>query len=140
MAARSKADWSTVRRARSTWLLPTAAGLALVGCLGWLWLDDPHDGMAGLPDCPIKALTGWQCPGCGGLRATWHLMHGDLAGAWADNPAIFVMLPILGTGFALWASAKARGLPPPRLSRTAGILLAILGVGWMLGRNVLLST
>ena len=34
----------------------------------------------GLP-CPFLALTGWQCPLCGGTRMGSALLHGDLVSA-----------------------------------------------------------
>ena len=36
--------------------------------------------------CIIRRLSGGYCPGCGGARACRHLLHGDLASAWADHP------------------------------------------------------
>lgn len=51
------------------------------------------------PRCWLYALTGWQCPGCGGLRAAHQLLHGHLAAAFRFNPLLIVLLPVL----ALWA-------------------------------------
>ncbi len=36
--------------------------------------------------CPIKALTGVSCPGCGMTRAWLSLLRGDLAAAWDYHP------------------------------------------------------
>lgn len=140
MAGHSSASQALVRRSRARWPLPAAAGLTLLGIAAWLWFDDPHDGLAGLPDCPIRAVTGLQCPGCGGLRATWHLLHGDPGSAWADNPAVFVMLPALAAGFIAWVLARLRGAPPPRLPTPAAVGIAVIGGLWMLARNALLTT
>jgi hypothetical protein len=46
------------------------------------------------PRCPIYALTGWQCPGCGMTRALAALLHGDVAAAIHLNPLITLVLPI----------------------------------------------
>jgi hypothetical protein len=43
--------------------------------------------------CLIEAILGVECPGCGLSRAFQALLHGDLAGAWAHNPLVFVVLP-----------------------------------------------
>ena len=43
----------------------------------------------GVP-CPFLALTGWQCPLCGGTRMGGALLHGDLAAAFAFNPLALV--------------------------------------------------
>ena len=44
--------------------------------------------------CPFKAVTGWDCPFCGGLRGTYALIHGDVATALDRN----VLLPVLARG------------------------------------------
>jgi hypothetical protein len=46
----------------------------------------PPDQFAFYPKCLLFSTTGWQCPGCGGLRATHALLHGQFAAAWALNP------------------------------------------------------
>ena len=48
------------------------------------------------PRCFFKMITGWDCPGCGGLRATHQLLHGHLREAFALNPLFIVALPLLG--------------------------------------------
>jgi len=41
-----------------------------------------------LPElCTLKRFTGLSCPGCGLTRCFISLAHGDLAAAWAFNPA-----------------------------------------------------
>ena len=42
------------------------------------------------PLCPLHALTGYSCPGCGLTRGFHALFHGDLLSALMFN----VMLPI----------------------------------------------
>ena len=37
-------------------------------------VDPSHD--VWLPRCPFHALTGWDCPACGGQRALHSLLHG----------------------------------------------------------------
>ncbi len=34
-----------------------------------------------MPKCPFKMITGLQCPGCGGQRAIYSLLHGHVAEA-----------------------------------------------------------
>src|ERR687890_217275 len=71
-------------------------GLATTGALR---LHDPHQ-QGGWGLCPFKLLTGWDCPGCGGLRAVNDLTHGDVAAAAGSNLFLVVSLPGL---VALWA-------------------------------------
>jgi hypothetical protein len=50
-----------------------------------------------LPSCPFHAITGWNCPLCGSLRAIHALVHDGPLAALAFNP-----LTIAGmAGFAL---------------------------------------
>jgi hypothetical protein len=46
------------------------------------------------PVCPWHALTGWDCPGCGTLRALHQLTHGNWAAAWRLNPLAVTLLPV----------------------------------------------
>ena len=48
-----------------------------------------------LPPCPFRYVTGFHCPGCGSSRASYYLMHGDLARALASNPLMVLSLPFL---------------------------------------------
>ncbi|WP_131724959.1 DUF2752 domain-containing protein, partial [Mycobacteroides abscessus] len=52
------------------------AGAVAAGCAA-VWFGDPTTPGGVLPVCPLKALTGLDCPGCGGLRMVYSLMHGD---------------------------------------------------------------
>ncbi len=50
------------------------------------------------PRCMFHALTGWHCPGCGTSRALHALLHGQFGEAFARNPLLFFLLPILAFG------------------------------------------
>ncbi len=70
-------------------------GLAIVLALGVLaWRDPASSGI--FPACPLHAITGLHCPGCGSLRATHRLLNGDVAGAFRMNPLMIASLPFLG--------------------------------------------
>jgi Protein of unknown function (DUF2752) len=69
------------------------AALAVSGAVALLFFFDPAT--AGFfPVCTLHELTGWQCPGCGGLRAMHQLSHGHLAAAWRLNPLLVALLPV----------------------------------------------
>lgn len=71
----------------------------MAGAIGAFTLRDPNvSGSYGF--CPFLATTGWDCPFCGGLRGTYALLHGDVAGALDHN----VLLPLLlvGAGVVGW--------------------------------------
>lgn len=54
---------------------------------------DPN--MIWMPKCPVKMLTGYDCPGCGSQRALHAILNGDFIGAWNFNPALIVSIPII---------------------------------------------
>lgn len=87
-------------------------------------LRDPHEG--GYPLCPLLALTGYACAGCGGLRAAHDLATGDLAGAWAMNPLLTIAMPIAALLWVVWLVRAATNRPawqPP-----AWMLVTVLGI------------
>jgi hypothetical protein len=44
------------------------------------------------PRCIFHLTTGLLCPGCGSLRATHQLLHGDLAAAFLLNPLLLFLM------------------------------------------------
>lgn len=46
--------------------------------------------------CPIHALTGFYCPGCGSTRAVRAVLAGDLPRAFHNN-ALLVLSPVILT-------------------------------------------
>lgn len=72
--------------------------------------------------CPFRAVTGWECPFCGGTRLGASLLHGDVAGAFAYNPLVFLSLVVGVVVGALWlveALGGPRVRPPVSWTTTA---------------------
>lgn len=66
--------------------------------------------------CPFLALTGWQCPLCGGTRMGAALLRGDVTAAIAANPVALLAVGVLGL-VAVAAAIELMGGPvlrPPR--------------------------
>lgn len=87
------------------------AALGLAGA-AVLYTFDPR--IRGVyPICPFLGLTGYHCPGCGTLRALYHLLHGDLVAALGYNPLTVLSLPIVAYSCANGAlrSFRLGGLP-----------------------------
>jgi len=85
----------------------------------------------GLP-CPLRELTGWQCPFCGGTRMGSALLHLDIGAAFAYNPVVLVGLVVLGVLGAVWVIEAAGGpafRPPPAIS---GVLRRVGRDRWLL--------
>ncbi len=60
-----------------------------------LALVDPTHGP---PVCPFKAVTGLDCPGCGGTRAAHQLLTGHLGAALSYNVLAVVAMPFIVWG------------------------------------------
>lgn len=89
-----------------------------------------------MPHCPSHMLTGYDCPGCGTLRALHALMHGDVAAAWNYNAAVFFALPVMA---ALAVAPHTRPHSPLRRfadSRRTPIAVFIALVAWTVFRNL----
>lgn len=78
------------------WRLLAVGGLIVVlaGAV-LIFRFDPRTA-AFFPRCPLHAVTGLHCPGCGSTRALHSLLHGDLLGALKMNAFLVFSLPLLG--------------------------------------------
>lgn len=133
-AATGHRRWS---RSLPAWTAPAAASAATVVALTVLHRVDPHE-PGHYPGCPFLATTGLYCPGCGSLRATHDLLHGDVAGALARNPAALLVLPYLALALVTWL-LRSTGRPVPRsTSLPPWLLWTLLGAVLAYGvlRNV----
>jgi len=89
------------------------------------------------PRCLLHSMTGLDCPGCGGLRATHQLLHGDIVAAFKLNPLFIALLPV-GAFFAirhLVSLTTGRVIPQPFRSPRWIWLLAITVIGFGIMRN-----
>ena len=99
--------------ARRSWPTPLVLGLiALVaaGAAVLFWFDPARH--AFYPVCLFKKLTGYDCPGCGGLRAVHELLRGDVWHAFQLNAMAVVTLPLLLTwAIFVWMKSSRGGRP-----------------------------
>ena len=98
-----------------------------------VWYFDPTE--AGFfPVCPLYALTGFACPGCGLTRGFHALLHGDILTALDYNALLPFFAALIGFGFIsmLYFSVKGKGLPLRLLHPNAlwafFILMLVFGV------------
>lgn len=81
------------------------------------------------PTCIMRILTGFDCPGCGGTRSAWYLLHGDLAEA-ARHHALFVfVVPFLAYMYVAWALKTTFGWRVPQLYLSTRTIMAFM-VAW----------
>ena len=112
-------------------LTTLGSGVFFAGALTYVGLVDPHREGSLFPPCPFKMLTGWNCPGCGGLRMTHDLLHGDFSAAVVDNVFLLVGLPAL----LVWVLLR-RHQGRPVLTVPAIAVLAVLAITWTVVRNL----
>jgi Protein of unknown function (DUF2752) len=90
------------------WFAGIMLGVTAVGGAAMVFFFNPST-HGFYPECQFHRLTGLNCPGCGGTRAAYALLHGKFATALRDN-ALFVggliFLALRGIWFAL---ARSRG-------------------------------
>ncbi|GAA2995320.1 DUF2752 domain-containing protein [Actinokineospora diospyrosa] len=84
------------------------------------------------PVCPIKALTGLCCPGCGGTRMVLSLLDGRLADAAHYNAVALLFVALFGW-VAVAKLVRARSWLDWRWTRIAALVVLCL---WFVVRNV----
>jgi hypothetical protein len=82
--------------------------------------------------CPIKALTGLNCPGCGITRMFVALFHGNIYQAFRYNPLVFIELPIIAILILLYRfNKKSR-----KVVNILFIILLVITVVYGVLRNI----
>ena len=87
-----------------------------------------------LPVCPLYALTGIACPGCGLTRGFHALFHGDVLTALDHNALLPIFVLLFGFGFLSLFYFALRGRPlglnifHPIALWVALVLLLVFGV------------
>jgi hypothetical protein len=102
-------------------LIIALAMAVLVSGAALFFFDPAKHGF--FPVCLFHELTGWNCPGCGGTRAAYELLHGHLLRALHDNALLVVALAAL----AVWGA----GLLVQRMRRRPAPLTVPAGVWWV---------
>jgi hypothetical protein len=103
-----------------------------------LHVRDPHVSHSwGL--CPLYALTGIYCPGCGGLRGVNDLTDGHIGAAVSSNLLMVLAIPFVVFLLARWTWASWQGRHVsvvPNLPRSVRWGLGALVVVFWVVRNV----
>jgi hypothetical protein len=115
------------------WLL-LAVGM---GALLVFALFDPEQ-YRFFPRCVFHELTGLNCPGCGGLRALHHLLHGELALALRYNLLFVALLPLGAWTACCWIVRLAfrRELPDVFAHHYWPWVLVVAVIGFGILRNL----
>jgi hypothetical protein len=118
-------------------LAALAATVAAFACVGAIDPNEPGR----YPPCPVLALTGLHCPGCGGLRSAYAVAHGDLGAALGSNALAVAGFALWGVTLVSWLLRSDRWAwtwrpPPDRPARAVILLLAALVTAFTVLRNL----
>ena len=120
-----------MKKARLTRQEMLALGLLLLAtvtaCAVVLRFPPGSPGAQRLPKCLFHEWTGLYCPGCGGTRALYALLHGDLKTSLHDNP---LLIPAGLTAAALIVK------PRIALRRPVVVAIIVIVVGFTVLRNI----
>jgi hypothetical protein len=95
-----------------TWFTITVCSTAIAGAGAVLYFFNPST-HGFYPVCEFHELTGLNCPGCGGTRAAYDLLHGHVLRALHDNALLVMSLAALAGRGAWFAAHIARNRPVP---------------------------
>jgi hypothetical protein len=76
-------------------VIAARAGRVALVAIAWLLTREASNRSSGFEDgavlCPWRLLTGYPCPGCGGIRAMGAISTGQFEQAWLLNPVAFLV-------------------------------------------------
>jgi uncharacterized protein DUF2752 len=116
---------------------PIAAGCCAIGAAVYVAALDPSS-TGPYPDCVVRSVTGWWCPGCGLTRATHHLLRGDLTQALGYHALVVPVVVLLALTWFAWL-VTSLGRHPTWARRTAvpaWLVLAIAAMLFAIARNL----
>jgi Protein of unknown function (DUF2752) len=121
------------------WTAPAAVAACFAGAASLVWVTNPTDGGAdAVPTCLIKMTTGFDCPGCGGTRAFYYLMHGNIPEAARHHAIAVFAAPFLVWMYLAWTMDYIfkKKIPAPKITaKTISFFLAVWAV-FMIVRNI----
>jgi Protein of unknown function (DUF2752) len=104
------------------WAGPAGVALCAATGIAYTLLVNPTAADAdSRPTCIMKLFTGFDCPGCGGTRAAWYMLHGNIAAAARHHLPLVFATPFLVYLYMAWTLGTVTRLKVPqlRLSNTA---------------------
>jgi hypothetical protein len=110
------------------WAAPAAILACFLGTAALvLWSNPADSNAASTPSCLVKLTTGLDCPGCGGTRAFWYLLHGNLPAAARHHLIAVFAAPFLVYAYIAWAGNAVFGTRLPQLRVSPRAVSIFLG-------------
>lgn len=101
------------------------------------YYNNPTSG-AWFPQCPVKLLTGYSCPGCGVQRAFHALLHGNLRQALAYNYFFVLSVPyFILACIVLLLKGKFKRFERVVEGRILALIYVVCYCVWFVLRNIL---
>src|SRR5690606_18805816 len=97
----------------------------------YVLVREPVEDADDVPTCLVKLTTGFDCPGCGGTRAAFYLLRGDLRAAARHHLLFGFVAPFLASAYLASSAGRIFGWRLPQLRpgpATVSVLLGVLGV------------
>jgi hypothetical protein len=93
------------------------------------------------PKCPVYALTGYKCPGCGSQRAFYNLLQGNFMTAFRYNPLMLIIVSYILLGIYIEYIANLSNNTILRLrnllyGKWAILALAVIIIIYTVVRNI----
>jgi hypothetical protein len=122
------------------WAAPLAILVCFAGGLVYVFGSHPtgQDAFSS-PTCLVKLTTGFDCPGCGGTRAAYFLLHGNLPAAARSHLVAVFAAPFLLYMYLAWTInlvTRGRRLPMLRLPPLAISIFLIAWAAFSILRNL----
>ena len=80
-------------------VVATRVGRVALVAIAWILTREASTRTSGFEDgpvlCPWRLLTGYPCPGCGGIRAMGAISTGQFEQAWLLNPVAFLVCSVV---------------------------------------------
>jgi hypothetical protein len=112
-----------------SWLAPLAVLFCAVSAIGYVLTNDPTDTTRDpVGPCVFRAVTGYDCPGCGGTRMVWYALHGNFPEAARHHLVAFALIPVVIYGYLAWAGNRLFGTRIPW--KPGGKFWLIVIVSW----------
>lgn len=116
--------------------------LSLIIAVGLIYFMVDPAASVFVPKCPVKLMTGWDCPSCGSQRFLHALLHGRVIEAFSYNIFFIFAFPYLILLFIEWLLPDDNVTLKPFLRkylwhRYLLLIYIIMYIAWFVLRNVI---
>lgn len=130
-----------LKRSFRTRVLGTRTSRICLLILAWFLVREASLRTGGFEDgpvvCPVRLLTGYPCPGCGGTRAIGAICIGQFERAWSLNPITFLLCFIVLAWAAQITPLNKLALRALTIFQSRAIFIQVLlltslyGIAWI---------